>query len=396
MSESTITARGMRAGAGLSRNPDTAAAARDACLRALEPLDGAKTHLLAVFATPDHWSAAEEMVAVIAGIASPDRMIGSMAEAVIAEGQEVEHGPGIAIFAAHLPGAIIATAHVRAVAGPAGVRLGGNMAFLETVRTHSPLIVLSDPFTFPAERLLADLNAAGRTAIGGLSSGGRGPGEHRLIVDGRIVDGGAVVTAIGGIGAIPVISTGCSPIGPDMVITDADGALVRTLAGAPAASRLAEAIASLSPTRRELAKDGILAGLVVDENVADYQAGDYLMRGVLGADHTTGEIIIGDRVRVGQTLRFHVRDAESASEDLRRSLAMAGGVLHEPVGGLIFACNGRGQAAFGEADHDARMVISEFGDIPMVGMFCNGEVGPVAGSNFLHSFSVALTLFDRS
>ena len=396
MTEPTITARGSLAGAGLSRETDTATAARIACERALAPLAGARPNLVAVFATPHHWDQAEAMIAVIAGTASPDRMIGAMTETVIAEGQEVEEGPAIGIFAAHLPGAIIVTAHVRAVSGPTGVRLGGNLAFLETVRTTAPFIVLSDPFTFPVEHLLTDLNAAGRTAIGGLASGGRGPGEHRLIVDGRVVDSGAVVTAIGGIGAIPVVSTGCSPIGPDMVITDADGSVIRELAGAPAARQLATAIATLSPERRSLATDGILAGLVADENASEYESGDYVMRGVLGVDNATGEIMVGDRVRVGQTLRFHVRDAQSASDDLKQSLATARTVLHEPVGGLIFSCNGRGTPMFGKPHHDADLVHSEVGDVPIVGMFCNGEIGPIAGRNFLHSFTTAITLFDRS
>jgi len=50
-------------------------------------------------------------------------------------------------------------------------------------------------------------------------------------------------------------------------------------------------------------------------------------------------------VRVGQTLRFFVRDPVSADADLRHAL---GGALRgaRPAGALLFTCNGRGTNMF--------------------------------------------------
>ena len=60
----------------------------------------------------------------------------------------------------------------------------------------------------------------------------------------------------------------------------------------------------------------------------------------------------------------------------------------------MFTCNGRGRSLFGEADHDAGVVAELLGSIPLAGMFCAGEIGPVGGQNFLHGFTASLALFD--
>jgi small ligand-binding sensory domain FIST len=131
---------------------------------------------------------------------------------------------------------------------------------------------------------------------------------------------------------------------------------------------------------------------VIDENKSEYGHGDYLMRGVLGADESTGAIAIGESVRVGQTVRFHFRDAASADDDLRAALTreLEG---RRPAGALLFTCNGRGTHMFAEADHDARTVTELLGSPAVAGFFCGGEIGPVGGRAFLHGFTATLAVF---
>ena len=104
----------------------------------------------------------------------------------------------------------------------------------------------------------------------------------------------------------------------------------------------------MSDEQQQLAASGgVLAGLVIDENRSEYRRGDYLMRGLLGIDEDTGALALGEPVRVGQTLRFHVRDARTADEDLRENLS---GALDgdQVAGALLFTCNGRGTNMFPE------------------------------------------------
>ena len=167
-----------------------------------------------------------------------------------------------------------------------------------------------------------------------------------------------------------VVSQGCEPVGRDSVITSAEGNVVFELAGEPALERLKGDLGTLTPGQeRSAARAGVLAGLVIDENRSEYRRGDYLMRGLMGVDEETGAIAVGEEVRVGQTLRFHVRDAESADDDLRETLAAAL-TASRAAGALIFTCNGRGTNMFAEPDHDARAVGELLGADALAGFFC--------------------------
>ncbi len=135
--------------------------------------------------------------------------------------------------------------------------------------------------------------------------------------------------------------------------------------------------------------------MVIDEYRAEPGQGDFLIRGVVGADPDSGAIAVGDQIQVGQTVQFHVRDAQSADEDLRRALERESAALggRRPAGALLFTCNGRGSRLFAEPDHDAGLIAATLGDIPLAGFFCAGELGPVGGQNFLHTFTASIALF---
>ena len=210
-----------------------------------------------------------------------------------------------------------------------------------------------------------------------------------------MLEEGAAAVALRGATMRTVVSQGCMPVGPEMVITDGEGSTVRSLAGKPALEKLEEVVAGLEPEERALAVEGLLAGLVIDENVPDYTRGDFLVRSIHGGDRESGSLIVGEQVRVGQTMRFQVRDASSADEDLREALraARAGLAGAAPAGALIFSCNGRGTRMFPSPDHDATAIREELGDVPAAGLFCNGEIGPVGGRSFLHGFTATMVLF---
>ena len=156
--------------------------------------------------------------------------------------------------------------------------------------------------------------------LGGFAGLG-GRGAARLFTNGGCVEEGAVGVVLDGLAVRPIVSQGARPIGPEMVVTAAEGNLVLELAGVPALERVQRWSRELSLTERLLLENGLLIGLVIDENRPEHGLGDFLVRGVLGADSNTGALAIGDLPRVGQTVRLHVRDAESASRELDELLA---------------------------------------------------------------------------
>jgi small ligand-binding sensory domain FIST len=139
----------------------------------------------------------------------------------------------------------------------------------------------------------------------------------------------------------------------------------------------------------------LLLGIVIEGGKPEYGQGDFLVRGLLGADPATGAIAVGARVEPGQVVRLHARDAESADRDLQEALGVLAAALggREAAGTLCFTCNGRGRAMFGTAHHDARALQQKLGDAPAAGFFAAGEIGPVAGDNFLHGFTATMAVF---
>ena len=373
----------MNIGAGLSTLPDAADAAREAADRVPRRAD-----LAFVFLSPPHLDDVEAAVAAVESELEPRHLVGCVAEGVVAREREVEEGPAVAVWSASLPGASVQTFHARAVEMDDGVAIVG---FPELA---SPVILLADPYTFPTGPFLERLaeERPGMSVIGGLAVGGEGPGRQALIAEGGIHREGAVGAALAGVTVVPLVSQGCAPIGRDAVITRAEENVVYELAGEPALERLRSEIGLLDEGGRALAAGGVLAGLVIDENRAEYGRGDYLMRAILGADEEDGALVIGERVRVGQTLRFHVRDAGSADDDLRETV---GGALPglRAEGALLFTCNGRGTSMFPVPDHDAAVVADAVPGDAVAGLFCGGEIGPVGGRSFLHGFTATVALF---
>jgi small ligand-binding sensory domain FIST len=254
----------------------------------------------------------------------------------------------------------------------------------------SLVVLLVDPFTFPADDFLGELNelAPGTPVVGGVAVGGADRGT--LVLDGEVHRDGAVGAVITGVDVHTVVSQGCRPIGRAAVITRSEGNVVYELAGEPALERLRADLSELPPEERRLAAGGLMAGLVIDENRPDYGRGDFLVRGLLGADDETGAIAIAEQVRIGQTLQFHVRDEASADEDLREALAA---LPRGAAGALLFTCNGRGTRMFSTPDHDARSLAGSLGNDALAGFFCGGEIGPVGGRVFLHAFTATIAVF---
>jgi small ligand-binding sensory domain FIST len=170
------------------------------------------------------------------------------------------------------------------------------------------------------------------------------------------------------------------------------------LGGRPPLARLRELAAALPGRDRELLAQGVHLGMVINEYRAESRQGDFLIRGILGTDPASGAIAVGDEVEVGQTVQFHIRDADSADEDLRRTLEREAAALggRRAAGALLFTCNGRGSRLFSGPDHDAGLLAEMLGRIPVAGFFCAGELGPVGGQNFLHTFTASIALFPET
>ena len=380
-----------RIATGLATDDGGVDAFAEAAARAQLGLGGAPADLVVAFAGAANLAHVEDGLAAVTERLHPGALVGCGAQGVVAASRELEEG-GVCVWAASLPGADARSFHAAALPVDGGVALAG----MPDLDGADAVILLADPYSFPVEPLLDQLASdhPGLPVVGGLSSAGGGPGQAVLMRDGEVETQGAVGVALAGVDVRACVSQGARPIGPEMVVTACHDNVIEGLASKPALARLHEAIAELDPLERALAGRGLLLGIVIDENQPDYERGDFLVRGLLSIDEEEGTVTVGERVRVGQTVRLQVRDGESADEDLREALArQAVDLPQPPAGALVFTCNGRGSHMFGAPDHDARAIDAAFGGAPAAGFFCAGEIGPVGSRSFVHGFTATLAVF---
>jgi small ligand-binding sensory domain FIST len=373
--------------AALSEHPIAAQAVGEAAGELLERI-GAGADLVTLFATAAHTGTLEDIAGAVRDILRPGLLLGTTAVAVVSGRREVEETPGLALWAGRLPGRVTPV-RLEAVQGIEGWSVAGLDD--DRAATARTLLLVPDPFSFPTSTFLAELAARHPhlAVIGGLASAAHGPGGNRLVLDGAVLTEGAVGALLDD-DASPeaIVSQGCRPIGQPFIVTRAERNVIYELAGRPALERLLEMVEALSPEDRSLAARGLHCGLVIDERKLEFRRGDFLIRGVIGADRANGAVAVGDEVPVGATVQFQVRDAASADEDLRELL-----VDRVADAALLFTCNGRGVRLFGERDHDAATVGDLLATSAVGGMFCAGELGPIGGRNHVHGFTASVALF---
>jgi len=378
----------------LSEHPDPAEATGEVIGAVLEQL-GTGPDVAAVFASPQHRDAFGDMAAAINRMLRPGVLVGTTAVAVLGGSREVEDAPAIGLWAGRLA-ARPRPVRLQATRTASGIALQGLST--STFEPGDALLLLADPFSLPVDAIIDALatfetSEASETlsvpVVGGMASAANTPGGNRLVLDDEVMSSGGVgVVLPGGVATRTVVSQGCRPIGDPMIVTRAEGNLVMEIAGRPALDRLDDLVRAADAEERSLLASGLQIGIAIDEHRATFERGDFLVRGVVGADRLQRALAVGDRVEVGTTVQFQVRDAAAADEDLRAMLADTTGDA-----ALVFTCNGRGQRLFGEPDHDARVVHDTLGSPALAGMFCAGEFGPIGGRSFVHGFTASVLVF---
>ena len=345
---------------GLSTTPDARAGALEAASAAARGLDGRPCDLAVLFASGAHLAAPEATLAAVHEMLSPMTLVGCGAGGVISDAREVEDGTAVSVWAASLGDGEVLPFHATVEEIEEG---SGALSGLPGPRRRRRRDPARRPVLVPDRRRPAlPLRGARRCCRcwAAWPRRARPRTAPALFLGEEVVDGGAVGVRLDGVEILPCVSQGAAPIGPELTITAADGHIIGELAGKPALAKLREAIEGLSDDDRELVDGGLLMGIVVDANKPDYVQGDFLVRGLVGADPETGEVAVGTEVRPGQVVRLHARDASSADRDLHQALGVRMEALggRQPAGALVFACNGRGSGMFGVPGHDAEAVAS--------------------------------------
>ena len=377
------------------------ASAVDECVANLRgQLNGLDADLAVVFVSSHYRDEQDSLPKMLQEKLGYRAILGCSGGGIIGNGQEVEQRPAVSITAANLPDVSIVEFHLE------GDKLpdldAGPDSWEETVnvsRAEDPqFVLLADPFSFPVQNLLMGLDFAFQSSakIGGLASGGQQPGQNALFLGSEVHHAGAVGVALhGNISVDTVVAQGCRPVGAPMRITESRRNLLVELDGQPPMAVLRELFQKSGERDRSLMRNSLFLGVVMDEFIEQPQQGDFLIRNVVGMDERSGALAIGEILKEGQLVQFHLRDAETSADDLTAVLERFAGENRENLveGALLFSCLGRGQYLYGRPNHDTEIFHSKVGSVPLGGFFCNGEIGPVSGTTFLHGYTSSFGIF---
>ncbi|NJM95309.1 MAG: hypothetical protein HC792_02835 [Acaryochloridaceae cyanobacterium CSU_5_19] len=338
---------------------------------------------------------------------------------------EVEGGVAVSLSVACLPEVEFQVFHLEAEVLPDLDSPPGAWTQLLGIEPdkNPQFILLSDPFSARITDLLAGLDFAypGAVKIGGLASSSTmglqsglfcyspeqpAPALYREGTVGVAISGKIIVETI--------VAQGCRPIGQPYRVAEAERNVVlqveeqsvpaemvargaRHAALQTPLEALQELVHTMDADERELAQYSLSVGIVRNEFKQDLEPGDFLIRNLIGVDPRIGAIAIGDRIRPGQRIQFHIRDAQASADDLEQLFQQ---YWHkhskgdgQPIAALLFDCLGRGERFYGEPDFDSHLFSQYFQEIPVSGFFCNGEIGPIGGATFLHGYTAAFGIF---
>ncbi len=324
---------------------------------------------------------------------------------------EVEGNIAISLTAAYLPDVEIDSFHISQDLPDLDSPPESWIKLIDVPPQKKPqFILLSDPFTSKINDLLEGLDFAysGSVKIGGLASSGQTPGSSALFYYSQNRPGNALyregtigIALSGNIVLETIVAQGCRPIGPVYQIAKGDRNIILELTDEnqktlPPLTMLRELVQTLDENDRQLAQHSLFIGMASDVFKQKLQQGDFLIRNILGVDPKLGAIAIGDRIRPGQRIQFHLRDATASAQDLSMLLsAYQENQFNAPAGALMFSCLGRGEGLYQKPNFDSELFRSYLENIPLGGFFCSGEIGPVAGKTFLHGYTSAFGIIRQ-
>ena len=384
----------------LSRQTDIDNAVQEAAESAVKQLGKDQSDLTVIFVSPQFREFYDKVPELVNRYLKPGLLFGCSGGGIIGNGEEAEHQAAVSITCADLPGVNIKP--LQSTTNDLPDQDTSPSVWREwlqvNVEDQPHFVFLADPFSFRGEEFLAGVDFAypNSKKVGGLASGAQSQGGNALYLGDKVYGSGLIGIALtGDIEIDTIVAQGCRPIGEPMQITQCEHNLLQELAGKPPLEVLHELNEMLSEDDKKLIQTSLFLGIEMDPMNDNPQQGDFLIRNLMGVDRESGAVAIGALLRNGQLVQFHLRDKQMSAEDLDVMLTryLNQGNAENASGALLFSCLGRGQYLYGKANHDTDMFLSKLGNIPLGGFFCNGEIGPVGKTTFLHGYTSSFGIF---
>ncbi len=370
----------------------------------IEALGGTEPDLVLAFISSQHRAQFLALPMLFRREFETAQIAGCLGNGVIGGGHDLEDQPAIALVGAILPDVQLNAVHLEHHTTPP--TYAERSLWDRTLNLHgaSPecLMLLADPFSFVAEDFLKGLDRHYPTAakLGGLASGVDHPGTPCLLLNEHVYASGCICLGMSGnIAVSALVAQGCRPIGEPMFANATHENLILELDGKAPRELLTELYQRIKRTDRKLFTDALFIGIAMEPRREQYQAGDFLIRTILGLDPDSGALLVNTHVPVHSVVQLHLRDSVTSSQDMEQLLTRFC-TEHKPEsikGVLLFSCVWRGAEFYGHSDHDSNALRQHLGELPIGGIFCGGEIGPVRGTTHLHGFtSVAALIMPKA
>ncbi len=390
----------MKWASSISEKEDLKSALFDASEQIKLQFGNQRPDLIFIFLSPHYQPDWNKIPQWVEEMLAPRHLLGCSGGGIVGRGEEIERRPALSLTAALLPEVEIIPFCFQNDALPtlkSDRRIWEKLMGVAFEQTPH-FILLPDPFSFDLSLLLNGLDFAfpWSKKLGGMASGAQEPGGNALFCGKEVLHTGIVGVALSGnIVVDSLVAQGCRPIGKPLIVTRCHANHIEQFDGRAPFEIMRELYEALPPEDQQLFKTSLFLGLGMKEGKENCQKGDFLIRNILGLDPQGGALAVGAVPHEKQVIQFHVRDAETSTQDLEMTLESYGENFNSAPaqGALLFSCMGRGFYLYGRPNHDSQIFKQSVGEIPLGGFFCNGEIGSVAGKTYLHGYTSAFGIF---
>ncbi|MEI6205773.1 MAG: FIST N-terminal domain-containing protein [Desulfuromonadales bacterium] len=187
------------------------------------------------------------------------------------------------------------------------------------------------------------------------------------------------------------INHGCVPVGTRRVITRCKGNIIYEIDGITALEALKDYFPEDWQQHWNKTSLNLCLGFKTPEHIrSGYE--DHIIRYMMGNNEQQGYVTIQSEIEDGMELWLVRRDKELITNGIQMISRQIAEQLDgmKPKFVLQFECVGRGKVVFRETEKIAlvRTLQKNIGEnIPWLGLYTYGEIGPVAGSNCLHNYT---------
>jgi hypothetical protein len=221
-----------------------------------------------------------------------------------------------------------------------------------------------------------------------------GDGPFKVWTAGRVSEDGRAEARFDNVEASLSVSQGVRALTAPIEVAEVQGYDLKRLGNYPA---LAVLVQSLPGSVREMERVPLhllMCGVTFGDPHSAIQDGRYRLNHILAANVRDQSITLAQPLMRGERLFWAMRDALTAERDMRTTIERSTAQLSgKPEFAMLFPCMGRGPHFFGNRDRDLESLRARFPGMPIIGMYGNGEIGPLDGVNHLYQYSAIVGLF---